>query len=453
MSTVDDRIALAAGWLHANVIRVDDAHAGWGWSPDVSPNPQDTAEAVCALTAARAHTPIHLLAPAYDVPEPTRVTALLRLGSVTHATQGEWSFQSPVDAAWRLRALVAMSAGGVFPDVHAYRQALLTMQDPHSGGWTMSDGAATVSVTSTSAAIRALLELPDSDAEAAAAVRRGCDFLINALLHDDPQATTNFATAKIACLLGAGPLAEMGNPRITRAHARAVDHVLHYLETAPGTLEEEPIRRGNVTQTWYHATLPQSIMALATSRKQLIFHPAFRSGFTELLDYQQLSPTHRDHGGFKTSRGGLITSYATAQSIHALIQVNAEVRQRVNPGTVFDMLCDASSSHHTDPQNIGPTRLPPVRMNSTAGAAIFGMGLAAGLTIIFLALMFDEGTLEPLGKPGSRALIYWGTAFISVGLYCWATTRFHRLARGKTLSLVAAIFTAGIFPFLAFLLT
>ncbi|WP_328712369.1 hypothetical protein [Nocardia salmonicida] len=245
----------------------------------------------------------------------------------------------------------------------------------------------------------------------------------------------------------------MGNPRIARAHARAVDHVLHYLESAPGTLEEEPIRRGNVTQTWYHATLPQSIMALSTSRKQLIFHPAFRSGFTELLDYQQLSPTHRDHGGFKTSRGGIITSYATAQSIHALIQVNAEVRQRVNPGTVFDMLCDASSSHHTDPQNISPSKLPPIRMNSSAGAAIFGMGLAAGLTIIFLALMFDDGTLVPLGKPSSRALIYWGTAFISVGLYCWAATRFHRLARGKMVSLVAAIFTAGIFPFLAFLLT
>lgn len=197
MSTVDDRIVLAAGWLHANLVRVDDAHAGWGWSPDVSPNPQDTAEAVCALTAARAHTPVHLLAPAYDVPEPSSVTSLLRLGTVTHATQGEWTFDSPVDAAWRLRALVALSAGGVFPDVHPYRQALLTAQDPHSGGWTMSDGLAPVSVTSTTAAIRALLELPDTDAEATIAIRRGCDYLINALLHDDPQATTNFATEKL----------------------------------------------------------------------------------------------------------------------------------------------------------------------------------------------------------------------------------------------------------------
>ncbi|WP_110040857.1 hypothetical protein [Nocardia neocaledoniensis] len=453
MSTVDDRLVLAAGWLHNNAVRMDDEHVGWGWSSDVTPNPQDTAEAVCAMTAARSHATGEHLLRTPEVPEVPKVSALLRLRSVTHATQGEWAFQSPVDAAWRLRALKDLSPAGTEPDLSTYRHALLSTQDPNTGGWTMSDSAASISVTATTAAIRALLEFPPSDTEADAAVRRGCDFLVNAVRAEDPRAMTNYATAKIAYLLGTGRLAELGNPRIDRAHAHAIDRVLHYVETAPGTLEEEPIRRGNVTQTWYHATLPQSILALATSRKQLIFHPAFRAGFTELLDYQQLSLTHRDYGGFKTSRGGLITSYATAQSVHALIQVNADVRERVNPGTVFDLLCNASSSHHTDPQNIAPSKLPPVRMNSTAGAAALAVGAATGLTIIFLALMFDEGTLEPLGKPASRALIYWGTAFISIGLYCWAATRFHRFARSRLMSLVAAVFTAGVFPFLAFLLT
>ncbi|MGW6425895.1 hypothetical protein ACWF82_24745 [Nocardia sp. NPDC055053] len=74
-------------------------------------------------------------------------------------------------------------------------------------------------------------------------------------------------------------------------------------------------------------------------------------------------------------------------------QVNADVRQRVNPGTVFDLICTQQSSHHTDPQNISVSKLPAVRMNSNAGALALTSGLASGLTIIFLALMFDEGTL------------------------------------------------------------
>ncbi|GGK66753.1 hypothetical protein [Nocardia camponoti] len=461
MSTVDSRIALAAGWLQNNMVQVDADHAGWGWSPDVAPNPQDTAEAVCALAAARsyapAYTPVPLSPDVYNVPQPDAVSALVRANSVVHAAQGEWTFQSPVDAAWRLRALIAMSNTGVLPDVSAYRNSLLTSQDQHSGGWAMSEGSAWVSVSATTAAISALLELPPSDVQAALAIQRGCDFLTQALMDDDPRATTNAASAKIACLLGTGRLADSGNAHLAKAHANAVDRVLHYLETAPGTLEEEPIRRGNVTQTWYHATLPISIMALATSKKRLTFHPTFRRGFTELLDYQQMLPSHRDYGGFKTSRGGLITSYATAQSIEALSCVASDVRVRVNPGQVFDILCDSESRHHTDPQNISLGNLPPIRINSNAGAGFFGLGLAAGVTIITLALLFREDKDKPssadvLSVPTSGALIYWGTALIAIGGYCWAAARFHQFPRAKVISLVVALLTAGVLPFFAFLL-
>lgn len=237
----------------------------------MAPNPQDTAEAVWAIAAAKDQASPQYL----DVPEAAKVSALVKRGSVIHAAQGEWTFGSPVDAAWRLRAMNVLGAPTTAPEIGRYRQLLLSTQDQHTGGWTLSDGAAPISVTTATAAVHRLLVLPSSDAEAAQAIRRACDFLISALRNDDPRATTNYATAQIACLFGTGPLAEVRSARMARAHADAVDLVLHYVETAPGTLEEEPIRRGNVTQTWYHATLPQSVMALATARNQLIFHPRF----------------------------------------------------------------------------------------------------------------------------------------------------------------------------------
>lgn len=231
-----------------------------------------------------------------------------------------------------------------------------------------------------------------------------------------------------------------------------IDRIIAHLETSPGTLEEEQIHRGSVAQTWYHSTLQLSVAALATAGDRLIFHPTFRTALVQLLDFQQSSRSHRDHGGFRTSREGIITSYSTAQAVEALVQVQSDVRQWVNPATVFDMLCRESGAHHTDPQKIISTPTVPISMNSSAGAAVFAMGSAAGLTVILLALMFDKGPLEELGDVASRALVVWGSVLISFGIYCWAATVFTRLPTGRVGAFVFAAATTIAFPTVAFLL-
>ncbi|MET8779936.1 hypothetical protein ABZV58_33530 [Nocardia sp. NPDC004654] len=437
MSYIDDRIALAADWFDRNLVRHDESYAGWGWSADVPPNPQDTAEVVCALK--RVGRP---------VPESESVLALVRRDVVRHSNRGEWEFHAPVDAAWRLRALRCFEASAADGDVLACRNALLTAQDADTGGWALADGVAAVSVTATTAAIRALVELATDDDEAARAALRGTSFLVSAVLGDDPRVAPNYASAQIAGLLALPEITGLGGARVERAHRLASERVLDCLEVGIGTLEEEQIRRGDVAQTWHHATLQLSVAALATAGERLVFHPTFRRAFVQLLDFQQLSPIHRDRGGFRTSREGFITSYATAQAIHALAQVRSEVGEWVNPATVFDLLCERKGMHHTDPQEVVPMGKRPMVMNSPAGAAFFAMGSAAGITIVTLALLFSK----PLGEIASRALVAWGTLFVFLGIYGFAATRLISLPKGKVAAVVFAAFTAIVFPVVAFLL-
>ncbi|WP_336086113.1 hypothetical protein [Nocardia sp. SSK8] len=441
MSDFEHRIIRACDWLRRTIVRPGDGVAGWGWSADVAPNPQDTAEVVCALVAARR-----------PVPDAPAVLAMMRRDSVSHHTEGEWVFQAPVDAAWRLRALRRLGEPRTATEVLASRHTLLTTQDPETGGWALSDGIAPISVTATTAAVRSLLDFPGSDDAAAEATVRGVSFLVTAVLDDDSRAASNHAAAHIAHLLGNPAIAALGGPRLVRAHTRTIDRILAHLDTAPGTLEEEQIHRGAVAQTWYHSTLQQSVAALATAGDRLIFHPTFRTALVQLLDFQQSERTHRDHGGFRTSREGIITSYATAQAVEALTEVHSGVRQWVNPATVFDMICRESGAHHTDPQPIAPTPRAPIAMNSSAGAAVFGAAAAAGITIITLALAFDKGIVEPLGEVSSRALVVWGSLLIWFGSYCWAATVFARHRSGRVGTLVFAAATTIVFPTVAFLL-
>lgn len=50
MVNLESRVDLAAEWLLANITH-EESYSGWGWVADVPPNPQNTAEAVCALKA------------------------------------------------------------------------------------------------------------------------------------------------------------------------------------------------------------------------------------------------------------------------------------------------------------------------------------------------------------------------------------------------------------------
>ncbi|MFI5716597.1 hypothetical protein [Nocardia sp. NPDC051750] len=434
---IDERIDRAADWFARSLVRIDGEHAGWGWSTDVPPNPQDSAEVLCALS--RVGRP---------VPEEPLVLAMVRRDVVRHSNQDEWAFRAPIDAAWRLRAL--RCSGGAATDDHVIgcRDLLVATQDPDTGGWALADGVAPVSVTATAAAVRGLVSLAATDELAARTALRGTMFLVSAMLDGDAWVSPNYASAHIASLLAIPEIAALGGPRVRRAYELAADRVLECLETGLGKLEEEPIRRGSVTQTWHHATLPLSVAALATSGDRLIFHPTFRRAFAELLDYQQLSPIHADRGGFRTSSEGFITSYSTAHAIHALAQVRSEVGDWVNPATVFDMLCQRGGVHHTDPQEVVQLGKSRLVMNSPAGAAFLAVGASAGFTIVMLALLFAR----PLGELGSRALVAWGTFLVFLGIYGFAATRLTRLSKRRVAAVVFAAFTAIIFPVVAFLL-
>lgn len=435
MSYIDERIERAADWFRRHLMQDESGYAGWGWSTDVSPNPQDTAEVVCALRRVGS-----------VVPEADAVLALVRRNIVRHSTRGDWSFHAPIDVAWRLRALRILDIPSGDADVRACRDSLLANQDPDTGGWVLGEGAAPVSVTATVAAILALREVADDGATTAPL--RATIFLVRAVLDGDPRVDTLYAAAQIGSLLAVPEIAELGGTRVRKARAIVTERMLTALDSAPGKLEEEPIRRGQVAQTWHHATLQLSVAALATSGDRIVFHPTFRRAFVDLLDFQQLSPVHLDRGGFRTSREGFVTSFATAQAIHALAQVRSAVGERVNPARVFDMLCRRDGEHHTDPQTVVPLGTASMVMNSPAGAACMVAGGAAGATIITLALIFAD----PLGDVASRALVAWGIAFVFLGIYGFAATRLNTIPKGRVGAVVFAAFTAVVFPVVSFLL-
>ncbi len=436
MSYVDDRIDRAADWFARHVVGNGAGYVGWGWSSDVPPNPQDSAEVVCAL--ARIGHPI---------PDESTVLTLIRRGVVRHSSEVDWEFNAPVDAAWRLRALKCL--GGSRAELESCREILITAQDSETGGWPLGDSVTPISMTASVAAVRALTELGSEDERAARAARKGATFLVSAMLEGGPQVEPMYASAQIATLLAVPQITALGGDRVRRAKDLAVDRVLSLLPSNIGRLEEESIRRGQVTQTWYHATLQQSVSALTAGGDKLIFHPVFREAFIELLDFQQLSPVHSDRGGFRTSREGFITTYATAQAVHALADVRTLVGDRVNPARVFDMLCQREGGHHTDPQNVVPIGRSPIIMNSPAGAAFFALGSSAGVTIALLALLFAE----ELGKVGSRALVAWGVLCAFLGIYGFAATRLPRIGKRKVAAVTFAAFTAVVFPVVTFLLS
>src|SRR5580704_12760647 len=108
MSDFNHRIDMAVGWFERHIIEGSDAGAGWGWVPDVPPNPQNTAEVVCALT--------HIGRP---VPRDADALRLIRCEVVEHASRGDWAFRSLIDVTWRLRALRCLVEDDEDPDIVA----------------------------------------------------------------------------------------------------------------------------------------------------------------------------------------------------------------------------------------------------------------------------------------------------------------------------------------------
>ncbi|WP_067688164.1 hypothetical protein [Nocardia jejuensis] len=437
MSNLDERIDAAVAWMRQSQLSDGHGGAGWGWVSDVPPNPQNSAEVVCALSAA-----------SRLVPRAAEVANLVKRGAVHREEHGEWAFRAPIDLSWRMRAMHCLGVANSDPIARACRETLLAEEDEDSGGWRLSGRVGPVSVTATANAIHALSFSVTDEEAAAKAVLRGTRFLVDSMLDDDPRIHPMYASAYVATTLARPEIAAIGGKRVERARMLAVDRLLAGLREDGSRIEEEHFRRGAVADTWRHLTLHLSVGAALIAAPPAVFDPAVRKALSHLLDLQETEPLQAQHGGFRTSSEGFVTSYAGTQALEAMLAARTVVNESLNPARIFDMICRDEGAHHQDAQQVLSVRGHTVVMNSLSGAIALGLGAPAGLTISALAV----GFADDLGKVGSRALVVWGMLFVAFGTLAGIATRYPDYSKRKIAALVFAGYTALVLPIVSFLL-
>jgi hypothetical protein len=437
VSNIDQRIGWAVDWLHRGQLGDRHGGVGWGWVSDVPPNPQNTAEAVVALTAA-----------GRPVPRADEVRALVRR-DVVDTESGAWEFRSPIDLSWRLRALSCLGVAPTDPAVVGCLRALQSERDPQTRGWRLSGPVGPVSLTATTAALHALAGLATTDESVAEALLHGTSLVVSLLLEDDPRIQPMYACAHAALLLSRPEIAVVGGKRVDRVRALTVERMLEGLRRGEARVEEEPFRRGEVADTWRHLSLHLAVCAVVTADERTVFDPGVRRGLVELLELQETQDLAAARGGFRTSTEGFVTSYATVQGLEAMTAVRRVVNERVNPATVFDMICREQGVHPRDAQEVMGYQGNVVLMNNYAGAMTLAAALPAGVTIAMLAVLFAD----ELGVVVSRSLVVWGTLFVALGTYTGIATRLPSVPKARTAAVVFAAFTAVILPVVTFLLS
>ncbi|WP_459545235.1 hypothetical protein [Nocardia sp. X0981] len=437
MSNIEQRIDWAVGWLERSQLGDRHGGAGWGWVSDVPPNPQNTAEAVVALTTA-----------GRPVPRAEEVRALVRR-DVVDTDSGAWEFRSPIDLSWRLRALHRLGVGPDDPAVLGCLRELYARRDPDTRGWRLSGPVGPISLTATTAALHALADLAAVEETAAAALLNGTSLVVSLMLEDDPRIQPMYACAHTALLLSRPEIAAVGGKRVDRVRSLVVERMLEGLRQGQARVEEEPFRRGAMADTWRHLSLHLAVCAVVTADERTVFDPGVRRGLVELLELQETEELVAVRGGFRTSTEGFVTSYATVQGLEAMSAVRRMVNERVNPATVFDMICREQGVHPRDAQEVVGFQGRTVLMNSYAGAVTLAAAAPAGVTIALLAVVFAE----ELGVVVSRSLVVWGTFFVALGTYTGLATRLPSVPKGRTAAAVFAAYTAVILPVVTFLLS
>lgn len=435
MSEFEHRVDMGARWFERHVIEDPAGGAGWGWVPDVPPNPQNTAEVVCALT--------HV-----DRPIPRREEALelMRREIVAHSSRGDWAFRSLIDVAWRLRGLRCVVEDHGDADLIGCARAMLEAQDASSGGWRMAGGTGQVSITATSLALSGLSGF-EGEIETEPAVERGLEMLTDAVLQDDPRAEPLYASAQIARVLARPAVQSFDGPRVERAREKALDRVAAGLlgDDRPG-IQEEIFSRGAVIDIWRHTTLYLCLTAIAEAAPDRIFEPSFRRALIEMLDLQEEGIDNINFGGFRTSREGFVTSFATTHAMHALASTSAALNGQVNPGRAFDLLCRSTGNHHSDPQGVIRIGDRSVIMNSWGGAVVFSASLIAAVTIAVLTAVFQA----ELGNIASRLLLIWSTFFLAGGTVLFASVRLPEISNSRIALAVFTGFSAILLPIIFF---
>ncbi|GGN94366.1 hypothetical protein [Nocardia rhizosphaerihabitans] len=436
MSNLDERMGLAVEWLERNQFSDGAGGAGWGWVHDVPPNPQNTAEVVCALTAA-----------GLSVPRADEVLRLVRRTMMVPAWAGEGEFTGSIDIAWRLRALQCLGVGFVDPDVRGCIDALIREQDTETGGYRMSGDTGPISITATATAMHALAPFIGSGEQIAQATVRGVGFLVQTMLSDDVRVEPVYAAAQVVTVLARPEYSSLGGRRARRASELAIERILEGIADDNDCNEEEPYQRGEVAHTWRHLSLHLAVGALLSADPDLIFHPTVRTALTEMFDLQEMAPQHAAHGGFRTSPKGFVTSYATKLAVESMTYVRAAIVETVNPGRIFDIICRFQGAHHTDGNAVAGWGKRRLVINSYAGLAAFAVCAVAAITVAVVVALFRT----KIGDVAARALLVWSTGYFALGALAWLVSRFPTVSAARIAAGVFAGFTAVVLPIVTFM--
>ncbi len=430
---LETRIGAAVDWLYRNQMSEGRRGAGWGWLPDLPPNPVNTAEVVCALKRS-----------GRDIPWAAEVSVLLRASAIDGGAQ-----VAPFDASWRLRGLHCLGVDAGDPDVVSLRDSLLAAQDADTGGWPMSTRAGPVSIMATANVIQALVETAESDESVAQAVLWGAGCLTAAILDHPPHRRPLCEAAYVGAALTQPEIAAMGGERFFHARELAVCRLLSALRRGDMPVEEETFVRDGAADNWRHLTLHVALAAVLSADEQSMTDPTVTQALTDLLDLQEMDRMHAQYGGFRTSPDGYATTSATAEALKVMTLALEASSETSTCTRISGLPSRSRTAHLAESRRLVAAGGRAVVMNGHAGTALWFCGVAAGLTITVMALVFSYD----LGRVGSRALAAWGMLFVTLGTYAGIATRMPRMPRGQIATAVFGTYTAVVLPVIAFLLT
>jgi hypothetical protein len=430
----DQQIDAAVSWLEARE-QVSAELAGWGWVPEITPNPQNSAETVCAL-----HTV------GVSVSELDKVAALLVIGEVQRHDGTPWKFDTTVDEAWAARALALLASVTGRIDLHAaaVKKCELLLGRCGSEGWAADEGndaSAFVTMLVMRAIGCAAPRMLSKDGP-----KRAWQFLIHSIENPTETLAPVSSVSYVLMALSASELQALWGSRSEWARRRGVEWLI---ERMAGDLkvEEEPYSRGPIRDRWRHLTLPLSLLAVALADPGSVRHPEFRRQLALLGALQESDGVNS--GGYETSAGGIVTTYATTWSLEAMAAVRGAIEEYAAPADVWEAVCRAEGLYPTDPHKLVSVKKFRVIMNSSA-ALVFSV-VASVLAALAVGLIIGAPPSE-LSSLARRVLFVTVFYLLSATWFAYVACRLPWIPSSRVLSAAAIITTAVLFPVLALLI-
>jgi hypothetical protein len=424
----EDRLALAGDWFSQHLVE-GPTTAGWGWTPDVPPNPQNTAEAIEALHTCGGHLA------AQD-----KLVRLIESGQVVLNDSSVWEFATTLDIAWRLRALTRLrtAKAGVTP---GFEFVLLRALWDAAGeeGWPFVPGDGGVSIVATAAALHCL-GIVGAISEKGK-VRRAWETLESAVSDGGDTGCEISAVSYGVLTLSSRSLSLLSTPKSRRIANRGVDWLL---ERVDGELpvEEEEFRRAGAVDRWRHLSLPLALRAIVTASPHQVLHPNFRYGLDRFCGWQEIHGVNT--GGWRTSAEGFVTSYATAGGVYVLASTRAAAEGMITPGATLDLALKAQGRHHADPQKVVTIGRREVILNSYSALAV--IALTTPLAVLGAVMSLASGGYK---VPDRRAVFVAVFFLWSIAMIAYVVTRLPERSSvavlGIGLTVVVALSSAMFF--------